>query len=32
MTQFMMQLVLLFTVSVTVGWTMGKLQLMARGY
>jgi hypothetical protein len=32
MTQFMMQLVLLFTVSVTVGWSMGKLQLMARGY
>jgi hypothetical protein len=31
MTQFTMQLVFLFASSLTIGWTMGKLQLMAKG-
>lgn len=32
MTQFTMQLVFLFASSAAIGWTMSKLQLMAKGY
>ncbi len=32
MTQFTLDLAILFFGSLSMGWTMGKLQLMAKGY
>jgi hypothetical protein len=31
MTQFFIELTILFFASLSMGWTMGKLQLMAKG-
>ena len=32
MTQFALDLTILFFSSLSMGWTMGRLQLMAKGY